>query len=330
MYGEELNLLILCEAAQIPRSVYERILGPRLGPRKGRLLATSTPLFSDNLFADLFRITQDETQKQDWQGWNFSVLCNPTFPRDEYARAKRDLDSNVFAEQYDGKFVEQFGRVFTLSNFNIIQPNQVPPSANLVVLGLHYKMNNPTAVVFVRIDPNTYNAYIYDEIHETETPKNLFPRMREKLKGLEYQGVFVNYWDSAIKKELANEGFITAVNEREKEIGQNSAYLRRIQNLQNRLKPKMSGKFNLQITANCTQTIEDFQKVCWPKKREKEEQKHEIEMPMTRYLFAPLAVSYPLSFIDSVAGIDIYGAQGRALEQQEQEEIGEVKQKWHL
>lgn len=43
LLGEEIDLCILSEASQIARSVWERQLRARLGPRKGRLYAISTP-----------------------------------------------------------------------------------------------------------------------------------------------------------------------------------------------------------------------------------------------------------------------------------------------
>lgn len=43
LVGEELDWLILCEAAHLDRESWERYLRPRLGTRLGRMIASSTP-----------------------------------------------------------------------------------------------------------------------------------------------------------------------------------------------------------------------------------------------------------------------------------------------
>lgn len=318
LLGEELDLVVLCEASQIQRSVWERMLRARIGPRNGFVLATSTPFFDDNLFSDFYKNTKDETLKNDWAGWNFSVLCNPSFPKNEYYRAKEELDPKVFAEQYDGQFVERCGKMFTLNSLNFIGEDVIPSLSDLpIICGLHYKSNNPTAVVFLAIDSKSGSCYLYDEIYEREkTPKQIFPEIWKRTSGKNFRGVIVNYWDHAIQKELKDAGFMVASNTKEKEIGQTVAYLRRLQGLSSYLKIKSDGKARLYITKNCINTINDFENARWPEKRESEEQKHEIEMPLTKHLFAPLATSYPLTFLENL-GVDIYGSQSSLESEQE-------------
>lgn len=310
LLGEELDLVVLCEASQIQRSVWERMIRARIGPRNGFVLATSTPFFDDNLFSDFYKNTKDETLKQDWAGWNFSVLCNPSFPKSEYYKAKEELDPKVFAEQYDGQFVERFGKMFQLNPLNFVGEEAIPALIELpVICGLHYKSNNPTAVVFIAIDAKNGSSYIFDEIYERDkTPRQIFPEIWKRTKGRNFRGVIVNYWDTAVQKELKDAGFMVASNSKEKEIGQTVAYLRRLQSLSNYLKVKSDGKARLYITKNCINTINDFENAKWPQKREDEEQKHEIELPLTKHLFAPIAASYPLKFLEEI-GCDVYGSQ---------------------
>lgn len=316
LLGEELDFIVLCEAAQIPRSVWERMLRARIGPRNGDLLATSTPFWDANLFADFYKETlRDESGE--WEGWNFGVLANPTFPKSEYYKAKEELDSKVFDEQYEGKFVEKCGKLYEINDKVFIDKAAIE---NLPVLaGIHYQSNNPLSVVFLAVDAAKNKFYLFDEIYkENITPRTVAREIKEKVKGKRFLGIISNYWDHATTKELKEAGLPVSSNTKEKEIGKTVAYIRRLQNVGNYLKiNEKTGESKLNIYRSCAYTINDLTNAKWPKKREDEEGKHEIELPLTRHLFAPLALSYPLAFLGNLQG-DIYGAQNQ--QNQEEEE----------
>ena len=97
LLGEELDLLILSEASQIAKKPYERMLRPRLGPRKGGLLAISTPNADSGLFSELYAQAKDADDPE-WKCWQASTLANPYFSKEEYEVARKELPPDVFKE----------------------------------------------------------------------------------------------------------------------------------------------------------------------------------------------------------------------------------------
>lgn len=80
LLGEELDFLVLGEAACIAREPWERMLRARLGPRVGRMLAPSTGAGDNNIFAEFVANGKtDDPKFADWQTWEFTTLDNPCF-----------------------------------------------------------------------------------------------------------------------------------------------------------------------------------------------------------------------------------------------------------
>ena len=148
LLGDEIDFAIMCEASQHSTCVYERYIRRALGPREGGCLFPSTPNGDNGIFQTAYNRGLDPNEPL-WESWLFSVLANPTFSRNEYELAKKELNPKIFEEQYGGKFVSRRGLVFDLSLKNIEE----------LVLGLldyypffvaiDYKPNNPISVTYV-------------------------------------------------------------------------------------------------------------------------------------------------------------------------------------
>jgi len=307
LLGDELDFLVLCEASQIPTVVWERYLRPRIGPRNGKVLACSTPNADAGLFFDLYNKAESEP---DWERWNFSTLANPTFSKAEWGIAKKELDEKVFAEQYEGLFVSRRGKVFDLDNRSIIENLkgiEYLPRAVCV----HFKANNPIAILFVALKFQTKEIFVYDEIREMKTLPELVPVIKRRLAGSVLWGVFVDYWDKAIQSEAKGLCAAVVTNHREKEIGKQQAYIRRIQSVQNHLKICESGQSKMRVFRKCSALIEDFDRAKWPDKKNEIEEKQEADSPLTKFIFGPLAISYLTGFMSSVSPESPYAEQGK-------------------
>jgi len=117
-FGEEVDLIIMSEAAQIkrPKDLYERILRGRLASRLGDVLIPTTPSGRTNKYDqegwlhDMYRKGYDPDEPdyytREWPSWE-----NPGFLDDPY-EIRRSIDSRVFSEQYEGKFMVFSGAVY--------------------------------------------------------------------------------------------------------------------------------------------------------------------------------------------------------------------------
>ena len=109
LLGEGLDFVIVDEAARLKPAIWEGHLSQRLIDRKGWALLISTPR-GKGWFYEMFRRGQgDDT---DHASWNLPSWSNPHLDR-ELIEAERDrLPERVFAQEYEGRFIEGAGQVF--------------------------------------------------------------------------------------------------------------------------------------------------------------------------------------------------------------------------
>ena len=307
LLGVELDLLILCEASQIPKSIWERYLRLRISSRQGKMLATSTPNADGGLFFEMFNRAEKD---QDWARWQFESRDNPTFPRGEWETMKEEMDAKVFDEQARGLFVSRRGFVFSLSPQNYTAQD-VPVEWPFFV-GVHYKPNNPVVAVFVSVRPEPRRYIVYDEIHlEGKNVLDICGEIKQRIAGRpKFLGVCCDFWDPAIQQELKTVGFSVGVNRKEKDIGRAIAAQKRVQGLQNALKIRADGSTRLIFHTRAANTIRDFTKVKWPDRREEEQEKPEQDAPLGKYMFGPSAVSYVIALLETSSGVDFYRMAG--------------------
>jgi len=67
----------------------------------------------------------------------------------------------------------------------------------------------------------------------------------------------------------------------------------------------------LKIYKNCENLIANFETAKWPPPQKEELEMAENEMPATRNMPGPVALSYLIAFDRVASGDDIYNAQGR-------------------
>lgn len=306
LLGEELDLLVIGESAKLSREAWERYLRARLGSRCGRLLATSTPDSDSGIFTEFFR--NGQTGVTGWESWQFSTLDNPTFSRDEWETAKRSLDKDVFAEQYEGKFVSRRGLVFrTFQDVHI--SNELPAGVENwpVVRGLQKGFQNPFCCVWIAIDPGSKNYFVYRDYSKVQVlPEDALREIEELSRGRHVIGTIIDYWDGDFQTTCRQSGIGITVQD-EKKIGHNAAIVKRVQAIQNLLKDTGSSK--LRIHSSCQAVIEDLKKCKWPERQPEEKEKAEVEIPSSKYFQCAAALSYAVAFLESAKGVDVYGSQ---------------------
>ena len=106
LLGEELDLIIIDEAARIPRRIWESYLYPTLSIRKGNGIFISTP-FGKNWFFDEF-----EKAKKEDGAFRFTSRDNPLIGEKEWNEAKSRLPEQVFKQEYSAMFLDDAASVF--------------------------------------------------------------------------------------------------------------------------------------------------------------------------------------------------------------------------
>jgi len=103
LLGAELDWLVVDECAQIKVSVWQSHLAARLLDRRGWALLVGTPGKMDWYF-DLFQRGQSGTDP-DCRSWRAPTWDNPHVARDLIEAERASLPADVFAQQYEARFL---------------------------------------------------------------------------------------------------------------------------------------------------------------------------------------------------------------------------------
>ena len=317
LLGEEIDLLIMGEASQMGKAAWERQLYARLGPRRGRVLAISTPNWDAGFFRDLYERGNSESPDDlEYESWNFSVLANPTFPQEEYEKARKLLDEKVFAEQYEGQFVSRRGYVFPqFGDHNIAESLPEEHVHWPIFRAWHHEknsFNNPVVCLAVAIDPETRDLWVIDEFYQAGVlPEDVAVEMRERTRGRRVIGNVTDFRNPTLRDTLRKHAGTVTTND-EKKYPAKHAIVRRLQALQTDLRPREDGTAKIKVSRKCERTLDNFERAKWPDPKPDQAEMAEVELPTTRYMGAPLALSYLVAYMKLAAGEDIYRAQAGA------------------
>ena len=109
LLGEGLDWVVIDEAARLKPTIWEAHLSQRLVDRQGWALLISTPKGKGWLHV-LWQRGQ-AGGAPDHESWNFPSWGNPRLDRDLIERQRLLLPERVFAQEYEGAFVEGAGQV---------------------------------------------------------------------------------------------------------------------------------------------------------------------------------------------------------------------------
>lgn len=151
-----------CGQDGVKVGAWEAILR-RLSLSKGRVLAGTTPYNMGWLKTQIF--DRWRAGGEDIQVIQFKSTMNPSFPVDEYERARRTLPAWKFEMFYNGNFTRPAGLIYdnfddekhTCPRFNI--PQSWPR-----FVGLDFGLVNLAAVFYAQ-EPNTSRYYLYRTYH---------------------------------------------------------------------------------------------------------------------------------------------------------------------
>jgi PBSX family phage terminase large subunit len=163
--GVHVRAAWLDEAGQMKREAWE-VAQRRVGHKKGRILITTTPYNIGWLKVEVY--DRFKAGNPDHDVITFPSLANPSYPPEEYERARRTLPDWKFRMFYQGQFTRASGLVY--QDFDqgkhLIDPFPIPTDWRRV-LGVDFGFNNPTAAVWLAIDHDN-RAYSYREYYRRE------------------------------------------------------------------------------------------------------------------------------------------------------------------
>jgi phage FluMu gp28-like protein len=129
MLGEGVDLVVLDEAATMPKNVWETIVRPTLIDREGQAFMISTPR-GRNWFYYLWLRGQDSKQPN-YMSWRFPTAANPHLPASEIEEMKATMPLITFQQEVLAEFIASAGSVFRFSAEIIVKTGK--PQGHVVV-----------------------------------------------------------------------------------------------------------------------------------------------------------------------------------------------------
>ena len=158
-----------CGQKKFKLASFEAIMR-RLGYFMGRVLMTTTPYYLGwlkTMFADMVQNGLDVLNSI--SVISFPSIANPSFPRDEYERAKRDLPKWKFDMFYNAKFTRPAGLIYDCFDTKTHTMPKIDVSpAWYRFIGVDFGGVN-TAGVFIAKPSGQDRYYIYKEYHAQKT-----------------------------------------------------------------------------------------------------------------------------------------------------------------
>lgn len=150
LLAEEIDWLILCEAAHMDRDTWERYLRARLATRLGRVVVPTTPR-GRNWVHDLYE--RGRLGQGGWASFKFATWQNPKILAAEIDDARATLPADTFDEQYGGEFSASAGRVYREFTRELHVSQALPVNAGAVVFkAVDFGYTNPFACLWGALD----------------------------------------------------------------------------------------------------------------------------------------------------------------------------------
>lgn len=174
LLGEELDWVIMAEAAQINNDVYERYVDATLRVRRGRTIVSTTPQMGSDWVWRYYELG-GQSNEVGVESFNWSVLENPNYPPEELDLARALVEKGVmteesFREQFLGEWVLYTGAVFRLKpKLHVIAPFEIPAGWKRY-RGIDFGARDPFCCLWVAQSPIDGTLYVYREYYETGEP----------------------------------------------------------------------------------------------------------------------------------------------------------------
>lgn len=253
---------------------WHEALRPTLTPRRGAALFMGTPK-GYNHFYDLHNLELKDT---DYKSFHFSSYDNPFIPKEEIEKAKNELSSERFSQEYLANFTKTEGLVYKEFDRkkHIFDAQQV--NYHEVISGVDFGFTNPCAVYSIGVD-HSGKYWIFDEFYKTHKTDS---EVAEYVSGQGFAKVYPDPESPAAVEEMRRRG----VNVREVVKGKDS-----IKNGIDRVRELLRAK-QLFVSSSCVNLISEFETYSYPDKKDSH---NESELPVDENNHALDAIRYALT-----------------------------------
>lgn len=142
---------------------WQEALRPTLTPRKGSALLMGTPKGYNHLY-DLNNL---ELNDSDYKSYHFSTYDNPFIPVEEIEKARSELTSERFAQEYMALFTKTEGLVYKEFSREQHVYSHDERGFSMIIGAVDWGFRNPAAVPHVGIKGEHF--YVFNEFYKTET-----------------------------------------------------------------------------------------------------------------------------------------------------------------
>jgi hypothetical protein len=109
--GLKADLIVFDELDTMPNFFvgWQEIFRPALTDTEGRAIFVGTPKKEN---PNLRRLEKQAEVDEDWEGFQFATSSNPHIPKEELAKAEKELDYDTYKQEYLAEYVENAGALF--------------------------------------------------------------------------------------------------------------------------------------------------------------------------------------------------------------------------
>ena len=253
--GQSFDLIIIDEVAMMRNFWvnWQEVIRPTLTDRRGEVLFISTPK-GFNHFYDLFNIQDTD---QDYKSYHFASQENPHIPAEEIEKAKQELSSERFAQEYLADFKKTEGLVYKEFDRAKHLFTELPEGTAIQekIAGVDLGFTNPCAIPELWRD-KTDTLWMMSEYYERGRTD---AQVAEYLAAKNYNRVYPDPEAPAAIAEMRKMG----VNVRDVVKGKDS-----VKNGINRVRELLKAN-KLKIHVDCRNTIMEFETYAYEDKKDK-------------------------------------------------------------
>jgi len=268
LLGLGFDYLVIDEAAQIPKRIWEQYLRPTLSDRQGWALFSSTPNGWNWLY-NLYKRGQSDDYPE-WESWIHPSTSSRYF-RDNIDELKRTLTKETFEQEYMAKFTSFAGTVYQFERAVHVKKIKYNPNwETYCTIDFGFRMPSVLWVQVGKVSGEEHIHIIDEIVHNTDIKSE---ELAERIKGKHYP-VIDYYCDPAGSGVQSTSGMGDVqifkrhgINCRFKHDKVSRSIASGVDLVRSYLQ-NAQGKTRLFVSDECKEVIEDFENYRYPERKQ--------------------------------------------------------------
>ncbi len=276
--GVGLKGVVLDEAADQKPMVWEEIIRPTLVDSQGWAIFIGTPKGFNWFYHLWLRGSKgSKTYDKDWSSYQFTSYDNPTLPKGEIDKAKKEAKGekkdDTFAQEYMAEFKKFSGLIY--KNFDrrihVVEPPDISEMDGWEIYrGVDFGFDNPTVCLWIAVAPDK-KWYVIDEYYEKKQSSDYHCGII-LAKTAQYPMPIASYGDPSGAQIMADWGqrgvYVTGAR-RDASTNRGEWVGHGIDILQEKLKVSVMDQLpQLFVVNKCEETIREFETYKWQEEKD--------------------------------------------------------------